>query len=61
MAVEDVGLGAAGELAPEPEPEPELEPELDPDPKPAPPSNFPAKHCVINSTSFPPIGVKFKT
>ena len=55
MTGEDVGLGAAGDAAPEPEPEPEL------DPNPAPPSNFPAKHCVINSTSFPPVGVSDRT
>lgn len=60
MAGEEVGLGAAGAPAPEPE-EPEPDPEFDPDPNPAPPSNFPAKHCVINSTSFPPVGVSDST
>ena len=52
---EVVGTGGAGALVLEPEPEPE------PDPKPAPPLNFPAKHCVIKGTSFPPLGVKLNT
>lgn len=60
-AVEDVGLSTVGDSAPEPEPEPVPVPVPDPDPKPAPPSNLPAKHCVINSASFAPVGVKLKT
>lgn len=68
---EDVGMEPAAELASELEPEPEPEPKFA---TPllnsagtlallevAPPLNFPAKHCVIKGTSFPPVGVKLKT
>lgn len=65
---EDVGMEAAAELASELEPEPEpkfASPLLDSAGtlallEVAPPLNFPAKHCVIKGTSFPPVGVKLK-
>ncbi len=46
---------------PEPVPVPVPDPVLEPDSNPAPPLNFPAKHCVINGTSTPPVGVKLNT